>query len=221
MNAMRCVKKRYYFIGTFMVCLSFACNHMEENKSNVQHIKSDSAIYLENSNPYSPIDKSPMDMSYYPPEYPFLKESGDDTVPLIARVIYSRPKLGGRAIFGDSTKENAVILKYGDNWRMGANETTEIEFFRDVTINGTKLAKGRYVLYCIPYPDKWKIVFNSNLFAWGRVINPNKDIFNTVVPVITTSHPIEYFTMVFEKGQQGADLLMLWGNLKVVLPINF
>lgn len=214
-------KKNYRVVFILLLIQWYGCNNGANDKATTQHIKPDSSIFLENQNPYSPIDKSPMDMSYYPAEYPFLKESGNDTVALIARVIYSRPQLGGRAIFGDTARGNSVILKYGDRWRMGANETTEIEFFRDVTIGGKKVMKGRYVLYCIPYPGKWTIVFNSNLYAWGRVMNPGKDILKTDVPVITTDRNIEYFTMVFDKAPYGADLIVLWGNLKAALPISF
>ena len=47
------------------------------------------------------LDKSPMDMSYYPINYPVQKISNKVTEPLIARVIYSRPKKQGRKVFGE------------------------------------------------------------------------------------------------------------------------
>ena len=43
------------------------------------------------------------------------------TEPLAARVVYSRPKKEGRTIFGG-------LVEYGQVWRLGANEATEIEF---------------------------------------------------------------------------------------------
>src|SRR5688500_2914079 len=73
------------------------------------------------------LDKSLMDMSYYPVDYPKLKMTGAVADPLIARVIYSRPQKNGRTVFGD-------LIKFGSVWRLGANEATEIEFFRDVVI---------------------------------------------------------------------------------------
>src|ERR1044071_9686518 len=100
------------------------------------------------------LDKSPMDMSYYPVDYPKLKMSGS-TEPLIARVIYSRPQKNGRTIFGD-------LIKYGSVWRLGANEATEIEFFKDVTITNKKVQKGRYVIYCIPHENNWTLVLNED-----------------------------------------------------------
>ena len=48
-----------------------------------------------------PLDKSPMDMSYYPDGYPLLKIQDKIKEPVVARVIYSRPQKNGRVIFGE------------------------------------------------------------------------------------------------------------------------
>ena len=82
-----------------------------------------------------PVDKSPMDMSYYPANYPVLKIQDKMTEPLVARVVYSRPQKTGRTIYGG-------LVKYGEVWRLGANEATEIEFFKHVKIDGKKWPKG-------------------------------------------------------------------------------
>jgi hypothetical protein len=52
-----------------------------------------------------PVDKSPMDMSYYPAGYPVLKIQDKATEPLLARVIFSRPQRNGRSIFGDLVED--------------------------------------------------------------------------------------------------------------------
>src|SRR6187551_3212525 len=71
------------------------------------------------------LDKSPLDISYYPDGYPLLKIQGKTNDPLVARIVYSRPQKNERKIFGE-------LIEYGKVWRLGANEATEIEFFRDV-----------------------------------------------------------------------------------------
>ena len=107
------------------------------------------------SNSLPPVDKSPMDMCYYPNNYPVLKIQDKATEPAIARVIYSRPQKNGRLIFGD-------LVEYGKVWRLGANEATEIEFFRSVKIGDKKIEKGRYTLYAIPAEDTWTIILNKD-----------------------------------------------------------
>jgi len=61
---------------------------------------------------FSKIDKSPLDVVIH----------RDANNRAMARVIYSRPAKRDRVIFGE-------LVKYGEIWRTGANEATEIDFF--------------------------------------------------------------------------------------------
>ncbi len=169
-------------------------------------------------NPYVNADQSPMDMSYFPADYPLKMMEGKTAGILSARVIYSRPHKKHRQIFGDT---DASLCRYGREWRLGANEATEIDFFRDVYINNTKLAAGQYIIYCIPFQDRWTIVLNTKLHTWGLHMDPTKDIFRTDVKAETQNPPIEDFTMVFLPASYGTDLLMSWDNVKISLPIAF
>jgi len=161
------------------------------------------------------LDKSPMDMSYYPNRYPVLKIQDKITEPLVARVIYGRPQKNGRAIFGE-------LVEYGKVWRLGANEATEIEFFRDVKINDIKVKKGRYSMYSIPYEDRWTIIINKETDTWGSFKYDEKnDILRMDVPVQKQTETAEAFVMAFEKSDMGADLVIAWEDLKLNLPIVF
>jgi Protein of unknown function (DUF2911) len=162
------------------------------------------------------IDKSPMDMSYYPVDYPKLKMSGNTTEPLIARVIYSRPQKNGRSIFGS-------VVKYGSIWRLGANEATEIEFFKGVTINNQKVLQGRYTIYCVPSENTWSIILNNDLFTWGLKIDSTKDVYKFEIPVAKTNFPFEVFTMEFQKAEpaNNMQLVMEWDSIRAILPIKY
>ena len=162
-----------------------------------------------------PIDKSPMDMSYFPPGYPVLKIQDKITGPLVARVIFSRPQKNGRVIFGE-------LLEYGKVWRLGANEATEIEFFKDVKINNSKIKKGRYTLYSIPYADKWTLIINKETDTWGSFkYDSKKDVLRVDVPVQKQPEITEEFVMIFDKTPIGADLIIIWDDIKLNLPIIF
>lgn len=165
-------------------------------------------------NRYAPVDISPMDMSYFPVDYPKLKMTDNKIAPPVARVIYSRPHLEGRQLFHD-------VLKYGERWRLGANEATELDLYKDVTIQNRKIKPGRYILYCILGPDKWSMVLNSNIDSWGLKQDTTKDIEHFDIPVTHGNPILEYFTMVFEKTANGADLVMAWDDVLAKLPINF
>ncbi len=162
-----------------------------------------------------PVDKSPMDMSYYPNGYPVLKIQDKITEPLMARVIFSRPQKNGRVIFGE-------LLEYGKVWRLGANEATEIEFFVPAKIAKTKIKKGRYTMYCIPYPDKWTIIINRETDTWGSFkYDENKDVARLDVPVQKQPEVLEAFVMAFEKSATGTSLVIAWDEVKVNVPITF
>ncbi|MEO6330769.1 MAG: DUF2911 domain-containing protein [Ginsengibacter sp.] len=160
------------------------------------------------------LDKSPMDMSYYPPGYPLLKIQDKITEPLVIRLIYSRPQLNGRRVFGE-------LQAYGEVWRLGANEATEIEFFKDVKINNKKIKKGRYSLYCIPVADKWTLIVNKETDTWGSFrYDQAKDVVRVDLPV-AANEPTEAFTIFFEKSVNGANMFMYWDTVTASLPIVF
>jgi hypothetical protein len=165
-------------------------------------------------NPYTGVDVSPMDMAYYPIDYPKLKMGHTMTTLPLARVIYSRPHLQGRHIFHE-------VLKYDEPWRLGANEATELALYKDVTIQDKKIKAGRYTLYCIPHQDNWTIVINNNIDSWGLEPDSTKDVARFVVPVVKTQNSLEYFTMIFEKKEAEALLLMAWDDVEVRLPFRF
>jgi len=160
------------------------------------------------------IDKSPMDISYYPINYPILKVQDKATEPPMARVIYSRPQKNDRVVFGE-------LIEYGKVWRLGANEATEIEFFQNVMINNIKLKKGRYTLYTIPYTDKWTMIINKEADTWGSFkYDMKKDVVRTDVQVQKLTEKIEAFSLYFEKTAEGFVFIAVWDDVKVSLPIS-
>ena len=160
------------------------------------------------------MDKSPMDMSYWPANYPLLKMKGMAKDQPIARVIYGRPLKGGRTIFGG-------IIKYNELWRLGANEATEIEFFKNVKIAGKLVAKGRYTFYCLPTEKKWTLILNKDNFCWGNfTYDGKKDLLRTDVDIEKNTENVEAFTIYFDDIKNGANMVILWDEIKSVLPIS-
>lgn len=160
------------------------------------------------------IDKSPMDMCYLPVSYPNLKVENKITEPPAARVIYSRPKKEGRSIFGG-------LVEYGKLWRLGANEATEIEFYKPVVIANKKIPKGRYTLYAIVNAKSWTFIINKETDVWGSFkYNQAKDIVRVDAPVQALTEPVESLVMTFEKENNNINLVVAWENIKAALPIS-
>lgn len=159
------------------------------------------------------LDKSPMDMSYWPANYPILKLNGKVKDQPIARIIYGRPLKNNRVIFDG-------IVKYNEIWRLGANEATEVEFFSPVKIGGKLLPKGRYSLFCIPNETKWTLIFNKDNYVWGSFMyDSKKDLVRTDIPLEKNTESVEAFTIYFEETAAGANMIILWDEVKTALPI--
>jgi hypothetical protein len=161
------------------------------------------------------VDRSPLDITYFPSNYPIQKIQDKITEPLKARVIYSRPQRANRPIFGG-------LVKYGELWRLGANEATEIEFFRNVHIDGRKINKGRYTLYAIVNENNWVFIINKETDTWGAFkYNEKKDVLRTTVPVQRMENMLESMAMTFEKTVKGCNLVIAWENTKISVPMQF
>ncbi|KFF03441.1 DUF2911 domain-containing protein [Flavobacterium reichenbachii] len=161
---------------------------------------------------FAPLDASPVDIAYFPNKSVKFKKT--DTPAPVAKVIYSRPSVKGRTIFGD-------LIKFGEVWRVGANENTEIKFYKAVTINGVKVPAGSYSLFAIPEKDKWTIIINKELDLWGGyAYDEKKDLVRVSVPVKPVSDVIEALSIAFTTKDNVANLVIGWDKTTVELPIT-
>jgi hypothetical protein len=130
------------------------------------------------------------------------------------RVIYSRPLKQGRKVFGE-------LVEYGKVWRLGANEATEIEFYKDIKINGKKISKGRYTLYAIINETSWTLIVNKDTDVWGAFkYDAKKDLVRVELAVEQITETIDAMSMVLEKSATGANLVIAWEQVKITLPIS-
>ncbi|MBX2813970.1 MAG: DUF2911 domain-containing protein [Myxococcales bacterium] len=135
-------------------------------------------------------------------------------------VTYCRPYKKGRVIFG--TKNQGALQPYGEYWRVGANEATEIEFSKDVSVMGKSLAAGRYVLYAVPGESEWTIGFNSDLGRWGYMeVDHRKDILQVTAPHQYLPKTMEQFTIDFTEQEQGVFLNLKWDQSFIPVSIDF
>ncbi|MEP1095987.1 MAG: DUF2911 domain-containing protein [Cyclobacteriaceae bacterium] len=165
------------------------------------------------------LDGSPMDASYFPPRAAFRTFAKTDEEKMAGtpkiKVVYGRPKKKERVIFGD-------LQKYGEMWRLGANESTEITFFSDATVNGTKLKSGRYTVYAIPSESEWEIFFSSDLDGWGHYgFKPEESTLAKIkVPTQKTAATVEALSILFEVSDSGANMIIGWDDTMVKVPIG-
>ena len=129
-------------------------------------------------------------------------------------VVYSRPGVKGRTIFGG-------IVPYGQVWRAGANQATKISFSTSVKLEGNEIPAGNYSLFAIPGEQEWTIIINKNTNQWGAFqYNTNDDLVRfPVAPVNLRDTSVETFAIEFNRIRDESALLeLVWD--KTVVPIR-
>lgn len=137
---------------------------------------------------------------------------------LVVSVQYSRPFVRNRMIFG--SKEQEALQPYGEYWRLGANEATEITFNRSVSFNGNPVNAGTYRIYAIPGAETFDLILNSELGVWGVFEpDPEEDVVKTKVPVEKISPPIEQFTISMLAVGDTTTVNFEWEKVRLSVPI--
>jgi hypothetical protein len=131
-------------------------------------------------------------------------------------VVYSRPAMKGRKIFGGDG-----LVPYGRVWRTGANAATKVTFSDDVTIGTEKLAKGAYALLSLPGETNWEVhFFTFEAPGFGTYLEKTPVLIYKTKSVKTTAN-VETFTIDFTNmSNQSADMVLSWENTSVSVPIT-
>lgn len=131
---------------------------------------------------------------------------------------YSRPNIKGRAML----KENSELVPLNQLWRTGANAATRIHFSDKVTMGGTTLDTGAYVLYTVPGVDYWEVLVNKGLNNWGTDgYKQSEDVVRFKVKAAKTNSNTETFTFQFANVEaESIDLQLSWGKVAVSIPIS-
>ena len=164
------------------------------------------------------IDKSPLDVAYYPTNTAFrnFQKGAERDIQPKARVLYSRPQKKGRSIFGE-------LVPYGEVWRLGANEATELTLYTEAMLGDVTLKAGTYSLFALVEEDSWTFLVSTDLYIWGQYhMDESKIIARVTAPVSKMDDEVEAFTVTFMDKENGSVVLLFaWDHTKVELPVKF
>lgn len=147
------------------------------------------------------------------------------------KVTYGRPYVRGRVIFGAPNDSGPPLVPYGEIWRTGANEATELTTTGPLLVAGERLEAGTYAIFTEPGPSRWIIRFSPQLGLDGTArMSPDGDftpnVYDTardVLVVEATSskldETVQQFTFAFEPSDAGADLVLRWETTEVRVPL--
>jgi hypothetical protein len=146
------------------------------------------------------------------------------------KVTYGRPYARGRAIFGDPADGEAYLVPFGQTWRTGANEATEITVTGPVEVAGRRLDAGTYSVFTVPGAATWEVRFHPGLGMDGtgrmgpggftETYDPAMDVLVVEVPSGTLEEAVDQLTIAFEEAAGGADMVLSWETTEVRVPIR-
>jgi len=131
---------------------------------------------------------------------------------------YSRPRARGRdPLFG-----NPRVVRWDEVWTPGANYATTLEVSKDVTVNGKRLAKGKYSVWFVVKKDA----------PWTVVIDPRVRLYHMEPPESTTTQirfPVRPEEAPFTEvltwsvpalSAGGGMLAMNWGKVRIPIELT-
>jgi hypothetical protein len=148
------------------------------------------------------LDKSPMDIASFPSNYRVSEK--------VIKIIYSRPQLKGRSL--------EKLAPLGKKWRTGANEATEVTFYKDVVFGGTAVKAGTYTMYAIPGKTTWTVVLSSQLNVWGVYFHKDEnDVAKVTIPVKQTEENLDVFSIAIDEDMT---INLGWGTTLISIPVQ-
>ena len=148
------------------------------------------------------LDKSPMDIASFPSNYRVSEK--------VIKIIYSRPQLKGRSL--------EKLAPLGKKWRTGANEATEVTFYKDVIFGGAAVKAGTYTMYAIPGKNTWTVALSSQLNVWGVYFHKDEnDVVKVTIPVKQTEENLDVFSIAIDEDMT---INMGWGTTLISIPVQ-
>lgn len=148
------------------------------------------------------------------------------------KITYGRPYVRDREIFGANTDDKSFLVPFGEVWRTGANEATEITVTNDVMLGGKHLDAGTYSIFTEPNADEWIIHVSPHLGLDGtgnfdpatqtftQVFDPADDVLTLTVPSKSIDEAVDQFTIDFDDAESGADMVLRWEKTEVRIPVR-
>jgi len=130
-------------------------------------------------------------------------------------IVYSRPAVRGREIFGH-------LVPWGEVWRTGANNATKVSFSTNVSLNGTPLEPGTYELHTIPGPAEWTVIIYPDSNQWGSyAYDSSRDVARFSATPVTLEDSVESLTLSLDDlTNDSATLNIAWATTRVPIAVK-
>ncbi len=124
-------------------------------------------------------------------------------------IVYGRPYMRGRTIFGSLVPFNSV-------WCPGADEATTLESTRELEIGSLRVPTGPHTIWVLPTPDRWTLIVSKEPSGFHTMYNSRADLGRIEFRKRQLQAPIEQLTFAITPSQGGGGTLaMSWEQTEV------
>jgi hypothetical protein len=129
-------------------------------------------------------------------------------------IIYSRPGMKGRKIFGG-------LEAFGEVWRVGANNATTITFSTPVKFGDKDVPAGKYALFAKLGQEEWTVILSSANNQWGSYrYDPKDDVARVTARAANLGFEVETLLIdINHIRDESAALNIVWESTAVSVPI--
>lgn len=134
-------------------------------------------------------------------------------------VVYSRPSVRGRNVWGE-------LVPFNEVWRTGANAATVMRTSRDLTIGGTPVPAGSYTLFTLPTQGGTKLIISKETMRDGRPLagtdfDARHELARIDMTTTPTQEPVEQLTIALEpRAGNRATLVVAWDRRRMTVPVE-
>ncbi|MEO6849508.1 MAG: DUF2911 domain-containing protein, partial [Mucilaginibacter sp.] len=130
------------------------------------------------------------------------------------KIVYSRPSVRGRVIFG-------AVVPWNRIWRTGADAATKISLSKPLYFNGRILPAGAYSIFTLPTQTGWTLIFNKQPDIWGTEHNADFDFLKIPMRTQTLNEPVELLTFALvDTGNNSGEITVSWDKLSASVSFS-
>jgi len=115
-----------------------------------------------------------------------------------------------------------TLVPFGEPWRLGADEATQLTTQKPLEIQGKAIPAGAYTLYMIPQEKGTsQLAFSTQLGGWGIPVDQSHDLVRVDLEKAPLDKTVDQFTMTVGKGESGGgEIKMMWENTEFSVPFT-
>jgi hypothetical protein len=124
-------------------------------------------------------------------------------------IVYGRPSMRGRRIFGSLVPFNRV-------WCPGADEATTLESSLPLQMGALQVPTGPHTIWMLPTADAWTLIVSRERSGFHTMYHPNADLGRVALHRRELDQPVEQLTFaIVPQPSGGGNVVMRWERTEV------